>query len=241
MSKRKVKLTDSEKTFVKTKIKDKVASLRAELNVEHPETELPGKDFKAYFAPKYSLINKLESDVHLFTETEIVNIQGAAKRNLSPECKNANLICFENPLDWLNISEELKEKMDKCDFLNTILIKTGYYDGSMGKRKKFLYGDVLKLLSDIIESERVCLSMNDNFDVYKLGFLNKEKGFLTVKPKEKIDLRELKFANYQGDVRDVMSDFTKCTSKKEAYKLLSRVNKQNYPSTTIEFLIEILK
>lgn len=239
MSKRKVKFTDSEKTFIKTQIKEKIESLCAELNVKNPESELPGKVYKAYFAPKSSLINKLESDIDSYTAAEITNIQGAVERSMSPDCKNANFICFEKPLDWLNISDELKEKMDKCDFQTTILIKTGYYDES--KKSFYLYSSVFRLLADMKEPEKVCLSMNGNSDVYKLGFLNKKKEILNVKPNENIDFRMLKFKNYHGSVKDIMSGFTICTSKEKAYELMSRIKMQNHPSTTIKFLIEILK
>lgn len=242
MSKKKVELTEFEKAFIKEQFEKKLEWLLEELNVMHPESELPKYKYKTYFAPKYNTINKLNSNSDFFTPNEINIIIGVVKPNKSPECENSRIISFDKPLDWLNISEEHKRKMENCDFLNKILIKTGYFDGSTEKKKPpYFYGDILRLINDMSESSKICLSINEPLDIYKIGFLNQRNELLTLELKSSIDLRNLSFSNYKGKVKDVMSGFMRCISKNEAYNLFLSLDKSKYPANNVEFLTELLK
>ncbi|MDE5420997.1 hypothetical protein L3073_02115 [Ancylomarina sp. DW003] len=146
-------------------------------------------------------------------------------------------------LTWFNFVEEDFIKMGQYDFHYDLLLKTGYPRSKFGDRyyTDFRYRVILKTLTEMKSSRVIFLSKTGINDFYKIGFYSKNSQLVVIELKRSISVADIKFNLVTNSIDEIERTFSFRTTKKQAYMLLSRMEKSNYPIQTIEFILQILK
>jgi hypothetical protein len=192
----------------------------------------------SYINPLISVSDKMvQGGIEVYTEREKLICRSCINEHI---LEFNNKFDFEEPLDWLSLSNERKEIVNRIDLSHDILLKCKAKDKKLRSfNTKFRFRNTLDALERLKKSETIFLSgLND---VYKIAFVN-EDAFLTFELKSSISIYEIKFSAYAGkSIADYGKQYFSLTTDKEhAKKLLSTCDPKYYPSGVLEFISAVL-
>ncbi|RPH29565.1 MAG: hypothetical protein EHM93_17155 [Bacteroidales bacterium] len=141
-------------------------------------------------------------------------------------------------LSWTNIPLDIQELMEEKDEYLEILSKVNqeYIENAFHYNLKFRSKNIIETLDKLRKCDVILLSRNP--EPYKIGFVFQQREALLFPLEAQIDLTVVSFSHYDKTIRAM---FSESISRKEAYEILLKCKKTNYPKDSIDFLLEILK
>lgn len=199
-------------------------------------------DSNHYFSDKHAeillnLSNKLDS-VFKLTKVEASYFYLLTRLVIQEFDKQYH---FDSIVDWVNVSDRVKDKMKEKDILLDILGKTnkGFLKNDFNYNLNFRSRNVLELIDKMKSSNLILLSAKD--DTYKICFVYNLTEWLMFDIKLGISIENVKFRNLES-FRMLKESFESELTRKEAFEIILNIkNNERYYGDNIKFFLEILK
>lgn len=201
------------------------------------------KSNDSYFQPFVSALDKVSKyEIASYTTKEKTACISCINEHYDNFYKEKNL---PTTLDWLTISNEQRNVLEKLDNCEDILEKCGYYNKNDGLKKyrlSFRYSDILLAMEKTKKSTKIFLSKVGQNDFYKIAFVHDNKEYVQFRIKNQISWKDFQFHSFNGKSPDEYGKerFTLVTTKCEAKELLAGCERQHYPDGVLDVMDKLL-
>lgn len=236
---RAIEFTQKEKEFLSIVLEKRLNELHSYLK-ESSNLNSQNKFMRSYIEPLESVVKKYKDDIYNdYSKKEKLGIRSCINEYLG---NVSDIIDLDNPLAWINISDEQKYLTEKIDCASDILAKcrvTFRPEYKLQYNEKFRYRGVFDTIDKMKGSKRIFLSSPNN--VYKIAFVFQDREILTFELKNPILLYHVKFTPLiePAEVWGIKY-FKMITTKSEAKQLISSCNNEYYEPNVLEFMNIIL-